>query len=79
MIVYTYRYMWRLKDSATDLEHRGKICFKIVSDVLEGLKSFEDSLISSCGDDLFSFGKEYLHEYDVSKVGVFESLYKEGK
>lgn len=71
MIVFTYRYMWKNKGSS-------QICFKIVSDIDSGLKSFEEQLLAL--DNLESCAKEYLHEYDCSKVGVFEKIFeKEGE
>lgn len=65
-VVFSYRYMWKLKDNSS-------INFKIVTDTSDGLKFFEDSLKSL--DNLESVAKEYLHEYDCSKIGVFESVY----
>lgn len=64
-VVYSYRYMWKNKDSES-------INFKIVSDVLAGLASFEEQLKSF--PDVESIAREYLHEYDCSKIGVFEPI-----
>lgn len=66
MKVFTYRYMWKLKDSSS-------VNFKIVSDVESGLKSFESSLLAL--DGIEKCAKEYLHEYDCSLIGKFESLF----
>lgn len=65
-IVYTYRYSWILEGSES-------INFKIVSDVEEGLLSFEKALFKL--PNLCSVGKEYLHEYDSSKIGFFEKIF----
>lgn len=65
IVVFTYRYMWRLVDSEN-------VNFKIVSDTVEGLKLFESNLLSD--EAVVVCGKEYLHEYDCSKIGLFETL-----
>lgn len=65
MKIFTYRYVWRLKGSET-------LNFKIVTDTEKGLLEFEDKLFSI--PEIESCGKEYLHEYEVSKIGVFVSL-----
>lgn len=70
-VIYTYRYMWRLKSESFDSEFKDKICIKIITDTLEGLATFEKSLIDTLGDSLLAFGKEYLHEYDVSLLGIY--------
>lgn len=67
--VYCYRYMWKLNDS-------DKICFKIVTDIEEGLSSFEQSLLSL--DNVVNIAREYLHQYDISKIGVFEPILNNG-
>lgn len=59
MHIYTFRYMWRLKDS-------NQINFKIITDTLEGLKQFEETLKNQ--EDIILAGKEYLHEIDVSRI-----------
>lgn len=59
MHIYTFRYMWRLKDS-------NQINFKIITDTLEGLEHFEDTLKKH--EDIILAGKEYLHEIDVSRI-----------
>lgn len=67
--VYSYRYMWKLKDS-------DKVNFKIVTDVFEGISRFESELLKIEG--LESCAREYLHEYDCSLIGVFEKIYDRG-
>lgn len=65
MKVFTYRYMWKLKDSAS-------VNFKIVSDVESGLIEFEKALLSL--ENVEKVAKEYLHEYDCTLIGKFETL-----
>lgn len=65
VLVFSYRYIWKIKGSSN-------LNFKIVTDTLEGLLDFEKKLLSL--EDIESAGKEYLHEYDCSKIGVFTSL-----
>lgn len=67
MKVYTYRYMWKV--SGED-----NLKFKIVSDVEEGHKFFQDELLKI--ENLDSCAYEYLHEYDVERIGIFTNLYK---
>lgn len=66
MVVYTYRYVWKTSKSDS-------LSFKIVSDVSEGLTQFESSLLAL--PDLITCVKEYLHEYDCSKVGYCEKIF----
>lgn len=70
ILVFTYRYMWRVTGS-------DNLNFKIVTDTIEGLKVFEANLLAVEGLEVC--GKEYLHEYDCSKIGVFETLKKSDK
>lgn len=65
MIVYTYRYVWKIEGSST-------LNFKIVSDIDEGFKLFEKELLSLPGIERCA--KEYLHEYDCTKIGKFDTL-----
>lgn len=65
MKVLTYRYLWTKKGS-------DKVNFKIVSDIEEGLKKFEEQLFLLA--DIEKCGREYLHEYDCEKIGKFETL-----
>lgn len=67
MKIYTYRYMWRVSGNDS-------INLKIVTDTKDGLRAFEKSLIDSV-DNLDSFAREYLHEYDCTLLGKFENLY----
>lgn len=69
-IVITYRYMWRYVGSDS-------INFKIVSDTPEGHVQFQKLIIEelSTHGDLLSVVREYLHEYDCSKVGLISNLY----
>lgn len=69
VFVYTYRYMWKVDSSEN-------VNFKIVSDTQEGVDAFEKALLSV--DGLVSCAKEYLHQYDVSRVGVFEKVFELG-
>lgn len=71
-VVYSYRYMWTVK-SVPD-----KVQCKIVTDVDEGFSLFEKNLLTSV-PDILNLGREYLCEYDFTKVGVFESLKSEVK
>lgn len=66
MNVFSYRYLWQIDGNEN-------ICFKIVTDTENGLKQFETSLLALEG--LIRASKEYLHEYDCSKCGVFEKIY----
>lgn len=66
VIIFSYRYMWRFTGSEN-------IQFKIVTDTIQGLEKFEDELFKL--DNLESVGKEYLHEYDCSKIGLFEKIF----
>lgn len=70
VIIYTYRYMWRLKDSDS-------VCVKIVSDVLQGLSEFENQLLAL--DGLESACKEYVHEYSCELLGKVDVLLKKNE
>lgn len=67
MKICSYRYLWQIEGNES-------ICFKIVTDTEEGLKQFETSLFALEG--LIRASKEYLHEYDCTKCGVFEKIYE---
>lgn len=71
--VFCYRYMWTKKNDNGDMPE--KVNVKFVTDVPEGLELFEKQVISSCGDTLLHFGREYVCEYAVSRIGIFEQLY----
>lgn len=66
MSIVTVRYMWRVLNSEN-------VMFKIVTDTVEGHSLFVNELLKI--PDLISAGSEYLHEYDCSRVGVFEKIY----
>lgn len=66
-VIYTYKYLWTVKGDKT------KVNIKIVSDVMQGHVVFVDSLKKNVAD-LDNLGREYLHEYDCSKIGIFEDL-----
>lgn len=69
MKLFTYRYMW------TDVEKPDKVCFKLITDTEEGLKLFEKNLVASFKvGQVVHIGREYVSEFDVSKLGVFENL-----
>lgn len=63
--IYTYRYMWRVVGSDS-------VYFKVVTDTVEGLEQFENVLKSTVG--ILSIAREYLHEIDCSRMGVFEKI-----
>lgn len=63
--IFSYRYMWQTEGDES-------VNFKIHTDTCEGLKSFEDNLLLLPG--IKNVAKEYLHEYDCSKIGVFEPI-----
>lgn len=65
MKVFTYRYLWQIDGS-------DKVNFKIVTDVTEGLLEFEKHLLLLPG--VVKAAKEYIHEYDCTLIGKFESL-----
>lgn len=66
--IYSYRYMWVIKGET-------KKCFvKILTDTVQGLKDFENAVKKEY-PDLASLGREYICEYDCSKLGVFEDLF----
>lgn len=64
--VYTYRYVWKLKSSNT-------LNFKIVSDTIDGLTSFEKQLCQI--PDIEMACKEYLHEYDCSLISRIDKVF----
>ena len=69
VVVYTRRYMWKLKNSDS-------VNFKIFSDTEVGHAAFIKQL--KLLPDLEKASYEYLHEYDVSKIGVFVDLAEGG-
>lgn len=65
MRIFTYRYMWQIKGS-------DKVNMKIVTDIEIGLIEFEKALLLVEGIE--KAAKEYLHEYDCTLMGRFETL-----
>ncbi|WGL31171.1 hypothetical protein [Dipodfec virus UOA04_Rod_757] len=65
VVVITYRYMWKTSQS-------DKVFFKIVSDTSVGLDEFERGLLSL--PNLEHASKQYLHEYNVSKLSDIVTL-----
>lgn len=70
MKIFTYRYMWTLLDSDSSDK---KVNFKIITDTEEGLQIFEKNVVESISN-LENFGREYISEIDVSKLGLFEKI-----
>lgn len=68
VILYTYEYMWKVKDSDS-------VNFKIISDVLEGHNQFIDMLKKL--DNIECASRTYLSQIDVSKYHVDEVLFKD--
>lgn len=66
MKLFTYKIMWTLKDSSD------KINFKIVTDTLEGINHYV-KLVSEI-DNFDRCLIEYLNEFDVSKIGLVQTL-----
>lgn len=66
MKIYTYRFMWKIKDSSN-------ICFKVITDTESGLEQFEKALLAL--DNLDKASKEYLSEMDCSKIGIYENIF----
>lgn len=69
-VIFTYRYFWKFIDSS-------EFCVKIVSDTAEGVAEFETRLLSL--PNLDRVGREYLHEFDVSKMTRLETIYDSQK
>lgn len=65
MKIYCYRYMWKLKDSAS-------LNFKVLTDTEEGLLEFEKNLLVIPNLELA--GKEYLHEMECEKLAQLVKL-----
>lgn len=65
VFLYTYRYMWKVKDSKT-------ILVRIITDTIEGLSAFEEALLKN--ESIYSCAKEYLFQCDVSRIGLLDSL-----
>lgn len=67
MKIVTYRYMWTTSDL------KDKVCIRFVSDVEQGHEDFVEKLQKSI-PSLEKFGREYVCEYDLEKLSVFEDL-----
>ncbi|UPW41999.1 hypothetical protein [Dipodfec virus RodF1_43] len=67
IVLYCYRYVWKEKGQET-------LNFRIVTDTEDGLQKFADQIIQEFGD-LERLGREYVCEYDVSKLCLLEPLY----
>ncbi|WGL31099.1 hypothetical protein [Dipodfec virus UOA04_Rod_718] len=67
IVLYCYRYVWKVKGQET-------LNFRIVTDTEDGLQQFADQIIQEFGD-LERLGREYVCEYDVSKLCLLEPLY----
>lgn len=65
IFVYTYRYMWQIKDNKS-------VNFKIVTDTEEGLGLFESNLSKIPG--IAKVAKEYISQIDIAKMGLIENL-----
>lgn len=65
MKIFTYRYMWKIKDS-------DRICFKIITDTKSGLEQFEQALLQL--PDIVSALKEYISEIDCDLVGIVDTI-----
>ncbi|WGL31130.1 hypothetical protein [Dipodfec virus UOA04_Rod_736] len=63
-----YRYVWRIVGS-------DNLYFKIITGTPEDFSLFEESLLQSPDIVVVSVAREYLHEYDLSKISVLESIY----
>lgn len=66
--IVTRRYYWQTKSDDK------KVNFKIISDVISAHNQFISAIKSEIGDELDRFSYEYLHEYDVAKLGSFVNL-----
>lgn len=69
-VLYTYRYMWRVKNAPKGQEAR--VNFRLVTDTLAGHSAFiervkQDEAVLDCC-------REYVCEYDAARVGVVESV-----
>lgn len=66
MKLLCYRYMWTVKDV------KDKVNFKIITDVEDVHKKFIESVFAL--PDVENVGREYVCEYDVSQIGLFQDL-----
>lgn len=65
-MLLTYRYLLKLANS-NDI----KVCYHTADE------KGHDAIISAYMQmrDLLSLGREYVSSYDLSKIGIFETLY----
>ncbi|UPW41391.1 hypothetical protein [Dipodfec virus UA06Rod_17] len=66
--VVCYRYVWRIVGS-------DNLYFKIITGTQEDFSTFEESILHSPDVEIVSLAREYLHEYDLTKMSVLESIY----
>lgn len=64
--IFCIRYMWKIKGD-------NSIKYKIVTDLAEGQTAFEDALKAL--PDLEKATREYLSEFDCSKLGVVDKIF----
>lgn len=69
-MLLTYRYLFKLVDS--DQSDQIRVCYHTADE--KGHEEYISVLKSM--SDLVSLGREYVSSYDVSKIGIFETLYK---
>lgn len=64
-ILVTYRYMWKVSGNDS-------VCVKVVTDLPAGHDLVVKAILNIEG--LESAAREYLHEFDVSRIGQVVSL-----
>lgn len=64
-ILVTYRYMWKVAGNDS-------VCVKIVTDIPSGHEGVVAAILAIEG--LESAAREYLHEFDVARIGQVVSL-----
>lgn len=72
-VVYTRLYCVRVMFKFVDKDF---INFKIITDTDPGIRQFVDSLKKL--DNIDSIAYEYLHEYDTSRLGILNEIFKKG-
>lgn len=65
-MLITYRYLFKLADS-----DQISVCYQTADE--KGHEAIVSAYTSMTG--LVSLGREYVSSYDVSKIGIFETLY----
>lgn len=66
IVLYQVRFMFKCKDNDS-------LMFKIVTDTVDGLKKFVDSIKSL--DNVVCLAAEYLCEYDCSLLGDIHNIF----